>query len=444
MGFAKGSTHPTTDDAGGGQNAGDRHNLRGLMFALPGAVMTIFYLISLLSWVFLSFVIAGAADERGRSAFGWWLFSMFFSPLIAGLFLLLFPPISLIDDQALQGSIKAADQITIAVQELRVAIRGGRIDPSRLPPMHDYQTERGSSVVDQAPRGTILAERVTEPPLQKQGFGGVIALIAILVLATALTAWIAVGISNVHNSRLATQSTSAEGDSSITDVAKLAYPKLAASPCVNLLNAYGTVYFSSFSDPIVAFIREKDEGYGSTINIDSYLLTQCRVNESYSIGKVVDGLFELKRQNRLPQIPIGGATSKPQVEADWDAFNKWIHHNGPRPDFGALVKREQKVGANERLIASHRNFVLAFNASICRLRSDHWFGVIRSGWDQYSDNVIRQEGVSYAEANALLQKVRSDIEAEFGKFPEICKVLLNSPILDRLDEIENRMAGNYH
>jgi hypothetical protein len=77
--------------------------------------MTLFFV--LIGWVFLSFVIAGAAYERGRGAFGWFLFSVCFSPLIAGLFLLLFPPILSIDDQALQGSVRAANQLAMADQE---------------------------------------------------------------------------------------------------------------------------------------------------------------------------------------------------------------------------------------------------------------------------------------------------------------------------------------
>lgn len=83
------------------ENIGDRRDHCGLNCVFGGAVMTLFVLIG---WVFLSFVIAGAAYERGRNAFGWFLFSICFSPLIAGLFLLLFPPIS--SDQALQGSIR--------------------------------------------------------------------------------------------------------------------------------------------------------------------------------------------------------------------------------------------------------------------------------------------------------------------------------------------------
>jgi hypothetical protein len=52
----------------------------------------------------------------------------------------------------------------------------------------------------------------------------------------------------------------------------------------------------------------------------------------YSIGEAVTDLFLKERQNRLPQIPVGGATSDPEVQATWDAFDKWIHRQGPPPD----------------------------------------------------------------------------------------------------------------
>ena len=42
-------------------------------------------------WFLLSFVIAAGADARGRSPFGWFLLSLIASPLLAALFLLLFP-----------------------------------------------------------------------------------------------------------------------------------------------------------------------------------------------------------------------------------------------------------------------------------------------------------------------------------------------------------------
>jgi len=42
-------------------------------------------------WFVLAVFIAGAADSRGRSAFGWFVISIFLSPLLAVLLLLAFP-----------------------------------------------------------------------------------------------------------------------------------------------------------------------------------------------------------------------------------------------------------------------------------------------------------------------------------------------------------------
>jgi Na+-transporting methylmalonyl-CoA/oxaloacetate decarboxylase gamma subunit len=54
-------------------------------------------------------VIGSAASQRGRSAFGWFLLSILTTPLLAGIFLLLYPPSRdlplSVDDNALQESI---------------------------------------------------------------------------------------------------------------------------------------------------------------------------------------------------------------------------------------------------------------------------------------------------------------------------------------------------
>jgi hypothetical protein len=61
-------------------------------------------------WFILSVVIGSAASQRGRGAFGWFLLSIFTSPLLAGVLLLLFPPLRdpvlAVDDGALQRSIR--------------------------------------------------------------------------------------------------------------------------------------------------------------------------------------------------------------------------------------------------------------------------------------------------------------------------------------------------
>lgn len=123
----------------------------------------------------------------------------------------------------------------------------------------------------------------------------------------------------------------------------LAYGNVSASPCRNLLNAEGRELneearerFSSLTDPISEYVLEKDNGFGSPVNITDYPLTECRLNENFTIGRAVDDLFDKKQRGRLPAIPIGGATDDPQAHADRDAFDKWIHHRGPRPKFSGV------------------------------------------------------------------------------------------------------------
>ncbi|GLR91329.1 hypothetical protein [Bradyrhizobium iriomotense] len=48
-------------------------------------------MIVLIIWFVLTLVVAGAAEARGRNAFGWFVIAFFLSPLIGILLLLVFP-----------------------------------------------------------------------------------------------------------------------------------------------------------------------------------------------------------------------------------------------------------------------------------------------------------------------------------------------------------------
>jgi hypothetical protein len=75
-------------------------------------------------WFALSLVIGVAAKNRGRFGFGWFLLSIFFSPLVAGLALLLLPDwymrslleepsrSSTVDDRALERAIRRGRGLT--------------------------------------------------------------------------------------------------------------------------------------------------------------------------------------------------------------------------------------------------------------------------------------------------------------------------------------------
>jgi hypothetical protein len=266
-----------------------------LNYILAGAVMTILVLIG---WVILSFVISGAAHERGRSAFGWFLFSICFSPLIAGLFLLLFPSMpSSIDDQALQGSVR----------------RGQKIDRA------------------------ILAERGAEVAPQKRGAGRWMFLLAAMMITAGLAA---VGMMNMREAT----STESEADKSTSNnginasKAALDYSVIASWPCARYLKAYGTTEFSTITEPLVETISSRGDGLGSAVNIMSFVATECRLHETITIGQAVENLFQQQQHNRLPRIPIGGATNDQYVHAVWDAFDKWVHHEGPRPNFPPIER----------------------------------------------------------------------------------------------------------
>jgi hypothetical protein len=111
------------------------------------------------------------------------------------------------------------------------------------------------------------------------------------------------------------------------------YVTVSALTCKDFLEAYGTERGMSLSEPIVDHIYKTNGDFGSAANITDYVAIECRMHEQYKIGTAVEELFKKERQHSLPQIPIGGATADPKVHAQWDAFDKWLHHNGPRPAF---------------------------------------------------------------------------------------------------------------
>jgi hypothetical protein len=268
-----------------------------------GEVVMLFVLIII--WFILSVVIGSAASQRGRDAFGWFLLSIFTSPLLAGVLLLLFPPlrdpILAVDDGALQQSIREG----------------------------------------------MLIE-----PMQKRGTGGLVFLLAIVGLLAF------VGIT-IHNSNTSVQpsaetiSPDSRGSAALTQSTnKNEYAAVASLPCTKYLSAYGTTKFSSLSEPLIATVNAREDGLGSGANIIDFVATECRLQEKLTIGQAVENLFNQKREHRLPRIPIGGASSDPEVHRIWDTFDKWIHHRAPRPDFNnttvlAQTKSATSVGCQK-------------------------------------------------------------------------------------------------
>jgi hypothetical protein len=232
---------------------------------------------ALIFWLIFSVVVASAAKARGRDPVGWLLLSIVTTPIIAGFFLLLFPvshpDLAAVDDRGLEAAIR----------------RSG----------HSNKNGLTKQVILLAVIGVVLA-----------------------------------GLSLKIYDRFA-ESDGTQPSTSVDNkpASAASYGVIATYPCSRLLSAYANSKFDELSEPLASYISAYDSGFGSTINIISYALTECRLNESEDIGKAVSNLFEQKRLNRLPRIPIGGATNDARVEADWVAFRKWIGHQGPRPDF---------------------------------------------------------------------------------------------------------------
>jgi Superinfection immunity protein len=97
--------------------------------------------------------------------------------------------------------------------------------------------------------------------------------------------------------------------------------------------------------PIIDFVYTRTDQLGSAANIEDFVATECRLHEEITVGQAIENLVEQQKQNCLPRIPIGGATGSPAVHASWDAFEKWVHHQGPRPDFKLVDGTEQKESA---------------------------------------------------------------------------------------------------
>jgi hypothetical protein len=102
----------------------------------------------------------------------------------------------------------------------------------------------------------------------------------------------------------------------------IAYTKIAAMPCSALLRAEITDGDFNLMNPVEDYVSEKSD-ICCGVSIRDYILTQCRLNERYTIGEAVERLLEKNHSHQLPNIPIGG-TMKPEDLKDRVAFEKWL------------------------------------------------------------------------------------------------------------------------
>jgi hypothetical protein len=229
-------------------------------------------------WFMLSFVVANAASQRGRGAIDRFALSILMSPVLAALFRLLFPPV----------------------------------------PRH----EASYQVDDQALHQAIEIDE----PYRAKGNGASIAILAIIFETL-------VGLGSLIIAKWSQPEASGNGvgASSAPASPTKPYEAVAQLTCMDLLNALDTSRSSEIVDPVVEFIGQQDE-FGTPVNRTSYLLTERRLREGQPIGHAIDSLIEQKQLGRLPQIPIGGSTSDAYNRAIWIPFDKWVRHQGPRPN----------------------------------------------------------------------------------------------------------------
>jgi hypothetical protein len=117
--------------------------------------------------------------------------------------------------------------------------------------------------------------------------------------------------------------------------ARMPAQALESLPCAKYLGAIGTAGFPVINDALTSYVADRGNSLGSAANIIDYVATECRLREALAVGQAVKNLMVQEKEGRLPAIPIGGATDDPDVHKTWRAFDRWIHHQGPRPELTA-------------------------------------------------------------------------------------------------------------
>jgi hypothetical protein len=116
---------------------------------------------------------------------------------------------------------------------------------------------------------------------------------------------------------------------------ELDYASVAILSCKDFIEGYETDLLDSLVPSIRTYLLrgDRDQQSLSATNIGAYVAMVCRLHENWRVGAAVEDLTGQKKHGRLPALPKGDATDNPDVEAQWEAFDKWLHHQGPRPQF---------------------------------------------------------------------------------------------------------------
>jgi hypothetical protein len=117
--------------------------------------------------------------------------------------------------------------------------------------------------------------------------------------------------------------------------AELDYSSIANLSCKDYIQAYDTDLLQSLEQSITSYLSGGDSDHKSLLgpNLTVYVAIECRLHEDRHIGIAVEDLVSQKKRGQLPALPIGDPALDQRAEALWDAFDKWLHHAGPRPRF---------------------------------------------------------------------------------------------------------------
>jgi Lysozyme inhibitor LprI len=99
----------------------------------------------------------------------------------------------------------------------------------------------------------------------------------------------------------------------------------------------------------------------------------------------------------------------------------------------------------EMMKATH-NVNGARAAQMCHLRSDAWLKVIGEGYLMFRGNEAKRLNLSAAEIAAADKKIETVATPQIITWgpDNVCEKMVNSPLMDQLDEIERKLTGNYH
>jgi hypothetical protein len=151
-----------------------------------------------------------------------------------------------------------------------------------------------------------------------------------------------------------------------------------------------------------------------------------------------------------------------------EAYNHWTYCNWNRSGLPEAYQKicskfdREKGASAERVLAnaspalreyeatmtraSNNVYMAQIIVQVCRLRSNAWWTTILYSWQPFTVSEAKRLQLPAAETTAVLNKI------ELTKNPALvlegpgnfCEKIVNSPVMDELDEMERKLTGNYH